>query len=360
MASSKERVSVLVIGSMPPPVGGVTIHIKRLFEKAVTDERVDLEVLDLKNRVLYTPSSTESGIRSAVSAFFKAEIIHIQISNVAKIAIALLSFVFGKKVIYTHHNSRPERKVFASILGLSCRYIVLVNDSVRKCFDFPGKVVLIPAFIPPVSEEVLRDDVSRDIEKFDVVLAVNAYDKNYIDGKEVYGIDLLCDAIAELSRAIRGGEKQPYAGHVGVFFFDPSGAYAGLGAQPANAEDAISLRRYQGKNLSFYELLKVSDLCLRPTRTDGDPLSIREALHLGVKVLASDVTSRPEGVELFSSGDCRDFADKLDLILRRVGDDRQEIEGDGHYSLFYEQIVDLYRCCLGADGPGRTDSGIRD
>jgi glycosyltransferase involved in cell wall biosynthesis len=35
---------------------------------------------------------------------------------------------------------------------------------------------------------------------------------------------------------------------------------------------------------------------LRPTRTDGDAVSVREALAAGVAVIASDVVTRPAGV----------------------------------------------------------------
>ncbi|MDQ3755346.1 MAG: glycosyltransferase, partial [Acidobacteriota bacterium] len=41
-----------------------------------------------------------------------------------------------------------------------------------------------------------------------------------------------------------------------------------------------------------------SDLFLRTTLYDGDSISVREALHLGVPVIATDNGMRPEGVIL--------------------------------------------------------------
>ena len=42
---------------------------------------------------------------------------------------------------------------------------------------------------------------------------------------------------------------------------------------------------------------------MRPTRTDGDAVSIREAMHFGRPVVASDAVPRPEGVVTFPSRD---------------------------------------------------------
>lgn len=46
-----------------------------------------------------------------------------------------------------------------------------------------------------------------------------------------------------------------------------------------------------------------SDLFLRTTRYDGDSIAVREALHLGVPVIATDNGMRPEGVDLIPPAD---------------------------------------------------------
>jgi glycosyltransferase involved in cell wall biosynthesis len=49
--------------------------------------------------------------------------------------------------------------------------------------------------------------------------------------------------------------------------------------------------------------IRDSDVLLRTTRYDGDALSVREALHLGTRVLATDNGMRPPGVSLLPSLD---------------------------------------------------------
>ena len=60
-----------------------------------------------------------------------------------------------------------------------------------------------------------------------------------------------------------------------------------------------------------------SDLLVRSTWYDGDAISVREALHLGTPVIATDNGMRPEGVDLVPP---RDATALLDAITRRLTD----------------------------------------
>ncbi len=66
----------------------------------------------------------------------------------------------------------------------------------------------------------------------------------------------------------------------------------------------------------FVSAMKRSDVFLRSTLVDGDSISVREALFLGVPAVVSDTPFRPEGVILFRKGDARDMAEKLTVALR--------------------------------------------
>jgi glycosyltransferase involved in cell wall biosynthesis len=57
-------------------------------------------------------------------------------------------------------------------------------------------------------------------------------------------------------------------------------------------------------------LLSRCDAFIRPTTHDGDAISVREALTLGVPCVASDVCPRPPGTYLFQAGHAPD------LVLR--------------------------------------------
>jgi glycosyltransferase involved in cell wall biosynthesis len=57
------------------------------------------------------------------------------------------------------------------------------------------------------------------------------------------------------------------------------------------------------------------DLFVRPTYFDGDSSSVREALALGVPVVASDTDFRPSGVILFRRGAAKDLTEKITHVL---------------------------------------------
>lgn len=42
---------ILLLGSLPPPVGGVTIHIDRFFNLFKDNSKIELSVLDIPDRV---------------------------------------------------------------------------------------------------------------------------------------------------------------------------------------------------------------------------------------------------------------------------------------------------------------------
>ncbi|HEX5708376.1 MAG TPA: glycosyltransferase, partial [Pyrinomonadaceae bacterium] len=71
-----------------------------------------------------------------------------------------------------------------------------------------------------------------------------------------------------------------------------------------------------------------SDLFLRTTFYDGDSISVREALHLGVPVIATRTELRPEGVQLIPVGDGAALAEAVNAHLSG-GVERDAREGAG-------------------------------
>lgn len=332
---------VVIMGSVPPPIGGVTTHIARLYERSQRDSRVLTRVLDFKKRELLESGSRRQFWVGSITSLIWADIVHIQISSSLKVVMAFLLFIFGKKVVYTHHNARPEKRWMAWLLVRVCRRIILVNGAVAPCFFNSKKIRIIPAFIAPSGNEDLRHDIKKSVENADIVVSVNAYDLNYVGGEEVYGMDVVGAALQSLNNRIKSGALPPLEKKVAVLFLDPSNAYGGHFVDRELKVDAFSFQRFVGEEMSFFALLKKTDICLRPTRTDGDPLTVREALYLGVKTIASDVTPRPDGVITFQSGSSESFESVLEGELRKPAlktDVRPSID----YDDFYEDLINVY------------------
>ena len=84
-----------------------------------------------------------------------------------------------------------------------------------------------------------------------------------------------------------------------------------------------------------------ADIYIRPTRTDGDSVAVREALDAGVKVVASDVCKRPEGCLTYTFGDARDLLEKSLSVLAAKQD-----AVSGNPTQFYESMLKIYKECL--------------
>jgi glycosyltransferase involved in cell wall biosynthesis len=87
--------------------------------------------------------------------------------------------------------------------------------------------------------------------------------------------------------------------------------------------------------------MEQSDIVLRPTNTDGDSLTIREALFLGKPILASDVVARPPGTIIFKTRDVQDMIQKLEQLLSSLESFRAQHpkEDIREYENFYKNLI---------------------
>jgi glycogen(starch) synthase len=83
--------------------------------------------------------------------------------------------------------------------------------------------------------------------------------------------------------------------------------------------------------------MSISQVFIRPTFEDGDSISVREALSLGVPVVASRVGMRPDGAILFHPGDVEDLISKIELALAVEKSDDAPAAG------CMDRLMDIYR-----------------
>ena len=60
-----------------------------------------------------------------------------------------------------------------------------------------------------------------------------------------------------------------------------------------------------------FEVWKLSDLFIRPTYTDIEGISVKEALYCGTPAIASDVCKRPSEAVLFKNRSYEDLEEKV-------------------------------------------------
>jgi glycosyltransferase involved in cell wall biosynthesis len=275
---------ILIIGKIPPPIGGVTIHTVRLLEYCVK-EKIKIKFYNYQ----------EFNFLKMVKAIFFAKKVHLHANNsLFLLLIVLLCRLLRTNSILTIHGEiSAHGKVMNEIEKIAirlCNCPIMLNE---KSFHIAKKMnsnsKLMSAFIPPQKQEFLNKDLQHKINfvknTCDFVFCTNAhslvYDKK---GNEIYGIISLVNFFKD----------NPKDGFV---VSDPKGEYLRF-LKNNNFDPGYNIVLLTG-NHSFFEVLKQTDCFIRNTTTDGDSLSIKEALFSGIRVIASDCVDRPAGVFVY-------------------------------------------------------------
>ena len=307
---------VALIGSYPPPHGGQSVHIRNLS--------MYLRMQGLDVRVFNTGSNKdvrEDGVvniassRALLSILLfgsRFNLIHVHVSSAddfGKLApIGVAALLKGSPWLATIHSGNSAdrlrtatflRRAASRSLLAGAKKIICVNHIIQEeLSNLVGAESI--AVIPPFSLDFSGSPVGKELEDFlsdhaPVLCCVGLYEP-------AYGFDqavLLMTKVREL---------YPRAGLLLI-----GDKKSSEWCRSLIAERSLERHVKLCGNLTHQECLTVmsrSALFLRPTRYDGDSLSVREALALGVPVVASATDFRPDGVILYRTGVIQDLAAK--------------------------------------------------
>ena len=301
----------VVVGRFPPPLGGVTVFVQRKFDSLRDSGALKV---DFSNRCWIFKLFQIS--LSGGSRYFL---------NSGNLFVLFVFYFFGllsKTILYDHNSSRHMWK--NSGLAIIYSYFVRRLKEVRVVHKhlivgyeergLAGKVSVESPFLSPdISrrEDVVAtysDDVRHFMSESGFVKVVNAASKYNLnsEGREIYGVEATLDLIDQLAE-LGINVKFLIAGNVRGDFVPP---------RILERIDKLTrdgwLVLLEG-NRELWPVLEVSDVFLRLTSTDGESVSVQEAIHFGCKVIASDVVPRPQTVNTYRYGDAKAL---LDTFLR--------------------------------------------
>ncbi|MGV6818406.1 MAG: hypothetical protein ACWA44_14200 [Thiotrichales bacterium] len=316
----KRKNGVLIIGKVPPPVGGVTIHVMRSLDR----------LRSLNVPFLYLELSV-AGIPKILKNVFAYSVIHLHASKpLVRLLIGGVAKLFGTKVFVTYHGNIGRFGFLGNLLDylsivLIDLPIVLNEGSLQKAKKLNKCAIKVSAFVAPVMWEPDQRFVSlvshlRAHCKY--LFCTNAFSLARDNkGREIYGIlDLL-----------RIFEKRK---DLGLIISDPSGGYSKLISDSGELLSSNIL--FINGEHDFMSVIYASDCFLRATITDGDSISIHEALYLGKSVVASDCVSRPEGVLKYSVGKNKALELALNEVIKKGSHPTNVADG-------IEQLITLYQ-----------------
>lgn len=305
------HVDVLLIGPYPEPRGGISIHLQRLQARlsaaGLTSDFLDTSEIHKPD----LPNLRRDGMLKAWEMIGRARVVHLHVTNAyVRLVLLAMTRLRGKKAVFTFHGMpyNAQETLLVRAAKAVTHEAVWVNSMQRDIF---GKGLVVPAFLAPTAEEEtlppdILDWVDRQRAAGRRIIAGNAFRVAVGAFGELYGIDLLLHAF-----------RRPEINSRFSCLF--------VIASRAKSDDAL-YERYVAEvaelgmgdhfwlrpdPINFSGLMKLSDALVRPTRTDGDSLSIREALHYGKVAITSDAAPRPPGAAIFKSGDAEELAERI-------------------------------------------------
>jgi glycosyltransferase involved in cell wall biosynthesis len=312
-----------IVGGVPPPFGGVTIHILRLTHLLRT-YGIEAQVINLTNSIENPPdivSWRRRGLRRLLHWMFRSPAAAVVVMNKRLYVwcFFLLAGWFRRQRVIIRlqgsdvldwNRTRHWKRIPAAACLRRAAGVVCVNPHLREAVQGFGvsdqRILLMPGFLPPTSDEQseagMASQTAAFLDRHRPVLAANGK-VAWHAGEDLYGLDLLVDLLHRLT------PEYPNVGLiVSLASPDQQGAQYLLRlserAASLGVKDQILFCVEPGY---FLPVLARSHVFLRPTNTEGDSNSVREALSLGLPVVASDVANRPEGTRLFRNRDLNDL-----------------------------------------------------
>lgn len=328
MDEKGDRPKVALIGPYPPPYGGVSIHIQRL-QALLSNNGIQSTVYDASPHLRNTKGIMSlRKIKSWVHIVSrKNKIIHIHSSGLSLKMITPLCCLIKlrrRKFIITYHSLRDDIEHFnrfnkwvIRIILSFASHIISVSPEVKEKLLLlsvsPEKISVIPAFLPPAIKEQEIDEIPQEVWNFvnshTPVISANAFRIVLFKGQDRYGIDMCVDLCANLKGAY------PEIGF--VFCLPDIGDYDYFfKLKQRIAEKNIGNNfLFVTEPCQYYPILMKSHVFVRPTNTDGDAVSLREALYFKTPSVASDAVLRPRGTIYLKNRDINDFTWKVKDLL---------------------------------------------
>jgi glycogen synthase len=311
---SAEPVDVVIVGPHPPPAGGVSSHIARSAPLLIR-HGLAIKVLSHYGPRPDVPYVLDGLRRNPLRYFFRirasdARLVHYHYSGRTSLVSAALGLAMRPPCarIITIHSPTIARDLQRRprwVARWSLRrfdHIVAVTPEIVELLRpiIPNHTFsVVPDFVPqPVGGE-LPPSLASFVESGDVFVAAAWRLKFLPSGDDLYGFDVLANAFLKV--AARSGSARL------VLLIGERPGRRGrryLRSIQALLDGADLGARYMiGWGVDLTPLLSRGVTLVRPTRSDGDAVSIREALGNGRNVIATDVANRPAGVSLVPVGD---------------------------------------------------------
>lgn len=337
---------IALFGTYPPPYGGRSVHLKRLAAN-LSDMHYTVHIYSNTGNIEKNSKIKLKKTKRIIFDLFREnfDIIHFHDRNFKLIfIITFFSKLLNYKTILTYHSFRDNpdkygfinKNLFKFCIKRIDKFICVGINEKKKLqkYVLDKKITTIPGFIKPFENEEDKNAIPLDvwnfIDKQKFLISGNG-NVNFYKNTDLYGIDMFIELVSSLTRrgynvgllfALLGLESQNN---------DEKNYYKSLKKKVVDLGLQEKVYFFEVKNSEFYPILKKTQLFIRPTNTDGFPLSLAEAISLKVPSIASDVIERPKETIIFKNRDNDDLLkkatsviDEYDYYKKKLDDTKQE------------------------------------
>jgi glycosyltransferase involved in cell wall biosynthesis len=331
-------VKIFQVGAYPPPFGGVTVHLQRLHDHLLSTGKHSV-IFDLSGVPKTAPGVVAMSWPEAREALRRTPRAIVHFHNFTPgMAAEFYRAARRHVVVLSFHNERfPEDigalgPVRASLVRFFLRRLHCIVVDSDRCLGMARSILgeradvrVIPEFIPPATVPPLdHSGIAALRQRHRFLLATNAWKISFHRGADLYGLDLLVDSLDHLVRE--------HGFDAGLAVLVPgAGDEAYVEALRARcrelglADRVLFVREPISEAASLW---RAADIVVRATNTDGNSLSIHEALSLGVPVVASDCVERPPAALLFRTRDAASLTKVLASTLANLPTARERVHAE--------------------------------
>lgn len=330
-----KKIHIRFIGILPPPIGGVTIHTYRLFSWLKTYDNINIKITSLNQSF-----QNEKGVKyignkliwmmNRILFGFNENIVHYHGSNYnGLIFLYLIKKIHRNfKLVWSIQGEhvvpliRKKNKLFQKII-YSVDKIIVANDNIKDdllTLDVkPKHIVKLSPFLMPL--ELKKVELLQKYKSTNKKLLIfNAYRLELTEnGEDIYGFDTLIDSFSKINQNILLILLIPQMENNEKVYFEKH-------LNKLSKENRGRIIHIQDEKNQGWQYIRESDIFIRPTITDGDALSVKEALCLNIPAIVSDCTYRPAETIKFKTSDSQDLANKVNDLIENYNLEKNKLK----------------------------------
>jgi glycosyltransferase involved in cell wall biosynthesis len=346
-----QNLSVLQIGPFPPPHGGVAANLVAI-RNHLRANGLRAGVVNLTRHrkpqadEVWSPAGALELVKLLATLPYR--ILHLHVGGGFGGRLLALCLVVtgipGRRAVLTFHSggypSSPEGQTAArwTLRGMALRRfdrIICVNEEMVKMFRRFGvaadRIRLILPFALP--KEIPQTPLTAELAEFyarhaKVIITVGLLEPEYDLPRQIDAFEAVHERCPEAGLVMIGSgtldaslraqaAAKPYRDHILIC---------------GDVPHAVTLR-------AIHE----AELMWRTTLYDGDAVSVREALHLGLAVIATDNKMRPPGVTVIPIADTVALQQATYPLLASPRKKKDQLHGGetnmAQTSALYEELV---------------------